>query len=261
MKKTLAALAVLVLVAGLGTSAFAERFGTPGATLEKGQWSIGLEYNYIETEVDLQTPQGWPGQLGEEQAVLNQLLVRLGYGLTDKLEVFVKMGGTSDDVSDVFLDEQGNFNRDLEGDMEFTIAGGLAFTIIEEGNFRLGINGTLMWYQTNDDTEGQSQAVGYQAIDADIFTVEGALMASYQLGKLTPYGGVVMHIRDSDVRYRWLYPAASMPLMVDIDVDQEDWFGMVVGVNYEVLDNVRIGVELTHVSEGVGLSVGVNTAL
>ena len=35
---------------------------------------------------------------------------------------------------------------------------------------------------------------------------------------------------------------------------------MVVGVNFEVLENVFFGVEMTHVSEGVGLSTGVTCA-
>jgi len=266
MKKTLAVLAVLVLVAGLSTSAVAERFGKPGATLAKGQWSIGLEYDYIEEEIDLQLPQGWdPEQLGETQAVRNQVLVRLGYGLTDKLEAVIKMGGTSSDISDMFFDDVGNFNEDLNGNMEFTIVGGLNYTIIQEGNFTLGINGTLSWFSLNDDHASrenlQSRLLTYQGIDADVFKVEGALMASYQMGNFTPYGGVVMAIHDADIRYRWMFPAAPTPLMVDIDSDQEDWFGMVVGVNCEVVENLKVGLELTHVAEGVGLSVGVNCAL
>ena len=260
MKKSLAVLAVLVLVVGLSTSVFAERFGTPGSSLAKGQWSIGLEYNYIEEEIDLQTPQGWfVMQLGEEQAVRNQILVRAGYGLTDKLEAVLKMGGTSSNISDVFLDDFLNWNEDLDGDMEFTIVGGLNYTILQEGNFTLGVNGTLSWFQLNDDNE--SRAVGYQAIDADVFKVEGALMASYKMGKITPYGGVVMSVHDADIRYRLLVPIAVMPVLVDIDSDQEDWFGMVVGVNCEVVENLKVGLELTHVAEGVGVSIGVNCAL
>jgi len=260
MKRSLAVVLVLVLLTGLSASAFAERFGTPGASLAKGQWSIGLEYNYIEEEVDLQTPQGWTLiQRGEEQAARNQLLVRVGYGLTDKLEAFVKMGGTSTVMEDALVDDFGAFNEEFEGDMEFTIAGGLALTILEEGNFKLGMNGTLMWFQANDDNE--SGAIGYQGVDADILKLEGALMASYKMGKITPYGGVVMAIHDSDIRYRLLFPAAIMPVMVDMDGDQEDWFGLVVGANCEVVENVNVGVELTHVMEGVGISIGVNCAL
>ena len=263
MKKSLGVLLVLVLLAGLSTSVFAERFGTPGASLAKGQWSIGLEYNYIEEEVDLQTPQGWTLiQRGEEQAARNQLLVRVGYGLTDKLEAFVKMGGTSTVMEDALVDDFGAFNEEFEGDMEFTIAGGLALTILEEGNFKLGMNGSLMWFQTNDDTLAVWDFIPhYQAIDADIFKFEGALMASYQMGKITPYGGVCMCIHDGDARYRWLFPAAPTAVMADIDVDQEDWFGLVLGANCEIVENLTVGVELTHVMEGVGVSVGVNCAL
>jgi len=265
MKKSVAVLAVLVLLAGLSTSVFAERFGTPGSSLAKGQWSIGLEYNYIEEEIDLQTPQGWfVAQLGEEQAVRNQLLVRAGYGLTDKLEAVLKMGGTSSNISDVFLDNAFNWNEDLDGDMEFTIVGGLNYTILQDGNFTLGVNGTLSYFTLNDN-HMSSFDFGliplYQGIDADVFKVEGALMASYTMDKITPYSGLVMAVHDADVQYRWLSPAAPTSLMVDIDSDQEDWFGMVVGVNCEVMENLRVGLELTHVAEGCGLSLGVNCAL
>ena len=180
--------------------------------------------------------------------------------MTEKIEVFLKMGGTATDISDVFVGDGPavTFAEDSDGNMEFTIAGGLAFTIIEDGNFKLGVNGTLMYFTTDDTAE--SNFVGLQGIDADVLILEGALMASYKMGKVTPYGGVVMHILDADARYRTLVPA-GIPLIADIDMDQEDWFGMVVGANVEVADNVNLGVELTHVSEGLGLSVGVNCAL
>ena len=258
MKKSLAVLAVLVL---LCSSAFGERFGKPGASLAKGQWSLGLEYNYIETEVDLQTPQNWVvAQLGEEQAVLNQVLVVAGYGLTDSLQAILKIGGTSVVVQDAFFDDFGNRNENFDGDMEFTIAGGLAYTILKDGNFTLGVNGALSWFQTNDDN-GEVRFLAHEAAHADVLTLEGALMASYQMGKITPYGGVCMHIADADAYYRWLLPGPILPVMVDIDVDQEDWFGLVLGANCQITDSITVGIEMTHVSEGVGVSLGVNAAL
>jgi len=264
MKKILTVLVVLVL---LSSTAFAARFGKPGANLEKGQWSLGVEYNYIEAELDLQVPESFililpPDrfQLGEEQAVFNQVLVRAGYGLLDTLEVFLKMGGTATDVSDVMLDGAANFNRDLEGSMEFTIAGGLACTIIEEGNFRLGAVGSLTYFDTDDTCEGPFPDL-IQAIDANVFILEGALMASYQIDKLTPYAGVVMHVLDADAQYR-MYTRFGGPIAtVDVDVDQEDWLGLVFGASYEVAENVNVDVEITHVSEGAGVSIGVNCAL
>jgi hypothetical protein len=150
--------------------------------------------------------------------------------------------------------------------MEFTIVGGLNYTILQEGNFTLGVNGTLSWFSLNDDHMIRQFFMDgwwstYQGIDADVFKVEGALMASYKMGKITPYGGVVMAVHDADVQYRWMSPVALMPLLVDVDSDQEDWFGMVMGVNCEVMENLKVGLELTHVAEGCGLSLGVNCAL
>lgn len=266
MKKSLVVVVVLVLVAGLSTSAFAERWGKPGANLEKGQSSLGLEYNYIEAEWDLQPPAYTSCYKAEEQAALNQLLVRVGYGLTEDLEAFIKIGGTSTDLTDIFHGSEGCRNDHLQSNMEFTIVGGLAWTILEKDNFRLGAVGQLTYFEFDDTHLG---AVGLRdqelvmtemdgAIDANVFTLEGALLASYDLDKLTPYAGVCMVITDVDMRWRIL---GNDPALLDIDVEQEGWFGMVVGVNYEVVENVNVGVELTHVSEGVGVSVGVNCAL
>jgi len=262
MRKGLSFLAVLALVAGLTTSAFAERWGRPGAKLHKNQWSLGIEYNYIEAERDLRPPKGLFG-MGEEQFILNQILVTVSHGLTDDLEAFIKMGGTSTDISDAFLvgseklPDDLRYNQDLNSNLEFTIVGGLAATIYQSGNLTVGALGQLSWRSLNDDTPADDF---YQFIDADFFTLEGALMVSYQMDKMLPYAGVCMVISDGDLRYRAVDPLGYPLATFDIDVEQEDWFGMVVGVNFEVMENVFFGVEMTHVSEGVGLSTGVTCA-
>lgn len=260
MKKSLVAVVVLVLVAGLSTSAFAERWGKPGANLEKGQWSLGLEYSYMEAERDLSVPKSLITLAGvgdENQIQLNQIMVRVGYGLTEKIEAFIKMGGTSTDVQDVMLDSQFELEDHMKGNMEFTLGAGLKCTLLEEGDFRLGAIGQFE-YRTLDD---RHYGVYNQYIEGDVFKFEGALLASYEFGKITPYGGICMSISDADMTYQVYTTGLTPVFFLDIDADQESWFGMVVGVNCEIMENVRVGVELTQVSEGVGLSTGVNWAL
>jgi hypothetical protein len=262
MKKALVVLSVLALVATISTSAFAERWGRPGANLAKGQTSLGLEYNYIESTVDFDTPEAVlplvPGINGEHMLQRNQLLVRVGYGLTDQLEAFVKMGGTSTQVEDAFLDTTFQLNHDLVGSMEFTIVGGLDATVLQSGDFRLGVNGQISYFTLNDSDEFAGLI---QSLEGDVFTFEGALLASYKLGKFTPYGGVCMFFSDSDNRYQVYTPVTTPVFELDVNADQEEWFGGVCGVSCEVLDNVHVGVELTGVAEGVGLSTGVTVAL
>jgi hypothetical protein len=262
MKKALVALCVLAMLATVSTSAFAERWGAPGASLAKGQSSVGLEYNYIESTVDFSTPEAVaipvPGINGEHQLQRNQLLVRVGYGLTDQLEAFVKMGGTSTLVEDAFLDGTLNLNHDLVGDLEFTIVGGLDATVLQSGDFRLGVNGQVSYFTLNDSDEFAGLV---QSLQGDVFTLEGALLASYTLGKFTPYGGVCMFFSDSDNRYQAYTPGAGPIWVLDINADQEEWFGGVCGLKVAITDNVHIGIEMTGVSEGVGLSTGVTVAL
>jgi hypothetical protein len=273
MKKALVVLSVLVLLATVSTSAFAERWGKPGANLTKGQSSIGLEYSYIEETLDFQLPDAvfpFSGLNGEHQASRNQLLVRVGYGLTEKLEGFVKMGGTSTKVDEALLSGGGfmgpgsyEFNQDLEGDLEFTIVGGLAATLWEQDMFRLGAVGQFTYFSTDDTGEARVYPgiPIVQGINADVFRFEGALLASYTLGKFTPYGGVCMLFSDGDARYRAYTTTGTPVALLDIDTNQEEWFGGVCGVSCQVLDNVRLGVELTGVAEGVGVSTGVTVAL
>ena len=262
MRKSLPLLTVLALVAGLTTSAFAERWGRPGAKLNKCQWSLGIEYNYIEAERDLRPPKGLFG-MGEEQFILHQILVTVSHGLTDDLEAFIKMGGTSTDITDAFLTgsekypDELRYNQDFNSNLEFTIVGGLAATIFQSGNLTVGALGQLSWRSLNDDAPADDF---YQFIDAYVFTAEGALVASYRMDKMLPYAGVCMVISDADFRYRAVDPVGYPLGIFDIDVEQEDWFGMIVGVNFEVMENVFLGVEMTHVSEGVGLSTGVTCA-
>jgi opacity protein-like surface antigen len=262
MKKALAVCCVLALLATVSTSAFAERFGAPGASLAKGQSSVGLEYNYIESRVDFDTPNATipfpPGINGEKQVNRQQLLVRVGYGLTDQLEAFVKMGGTSTNVKNAFLGTTMGLSHDIVGTPEFTIAGGLDATLIQSGDFRLGANGQISHFTLQDTDEFLGLV---QSIEGDVTTLEGALLASYKLGQFTPYGGVCMFFSHSDNRYEAYTPGATPIWVRDVNADQEEWFGGVCGVKCAVTSNVNVGIELTGVAEGVGLSTGVTVAL
>jgi hypothetical protein len=265
MKKALVLLSVVALVAMVSTSAFAERWGKPGANLAKGQTSVGLEYSYIEHTVDFKAPSFvFVGPLtapinGEHQEQENQLLVRLGYGLTDQLEAFIKMGGISTNVQDMFLNAFTQMENDLEGSLEFAVIGGLSATLLQSGDFRLGLQGQIGFHQIDDTDE--SDVPWIQSLHSDVLTVEGALLASYTLGKFTPYGGLCMWLRESNARYQRYTIGLAPAQLLDITTDQEEWLGGVVGVNYAVTDNVRLGVEMTGVGEGLGVSVGVNVAL
>lgn len=275
MKKALVLLSVVALVAMVSTSAFAERWGKPGANLAKGQTSVGLEYSYIEHTVDFKAPSFvFVGPLtapinGEHQEQENQLLVRLGYGVTDQLEAFIKLGGISTNVEDAFFNGLLQMEDKLEGSLEFAIIGGLSATLLQRGDFRLGAQAQFGFHQLNDtdsdditlySTQLPFSAIN-QSIHSDVFTFEGALLASYTIGKVTPYGGLCMSIRESNARYQVYTPTLSPLWVLDISTDQEEWFGGVCGVNYAITDNVRVGIEMTGVSEGVGLSVGMNVAL
>jgi len=263
MKKNRVLLVILVLTAGLADSALAERWGRPGANVDKDQWSLGIEYNYIETEWDLHLPKGLLYGLGEQQAVLNQVLVTVSRGFTDSVETYLKMGGTSTDLTDGFLTGSEKyrpslvFNEDLRSNPEFTIVGGVAATLYEEGKVKVGALAQLTYF-TFDDT---AEAFDFtQAMEAQVLALEAALTASYQMGKLTPYAGICMVIHDADIRYRATDPFAVPIFIHDLDVEQEDWFGMIVGADYGLMENVFLSVEMTHVSEGVGLSTGVTCA-
>jgi opacity protein-like surface antigen len=222
--------------------------------------------------VDFDTPDAVaipvPGINGEHQVQRNQLLVRVGYGLTDQLEAFVKMGGTSSTVEDAFLDGTFNLNHDLVGNLEFTIVGGLDATLLQSGDFRLGANGQVSYFTINDtdvaDFTGTTQfpfAFLNQSLQGDVWTFEGALLASYTLGKFTPYGGICMYFSHSDNRYEVYTPGLTPIAMLDINAKQEEWFGGVCGLKVAITDNVHIGIEMTGVAEGVGLSTGVTVAL
>jgi hypothetical protein len=267
MKKVLVLFTVVALVALVSSSAFAERWGKPGANLAKGQSSVGVEYSYIEHTVDYKSP-SWAFALppaivssinGEHQEAENQVLVRLGYGLTDRLEVFLKMGGISTDVDSTFLGPTFSMTDDLNGNLEFAIIGGLTATLFESDNFRLGGQIQLGFHQLNDTNETANPYI--QNIHSDVLTLEGALLASYTIGTVTPYAGLCMWIRESNADYHVYSPSLSPVWVNDLTTDQEEWLGGVLGVNCAVTDNVRVGVEATAVGEGVGVSCGVNVAL
>jgi len=261
MKRFLVVLSVLVLTVGLSSSAFALRFGEPGATLKKGQIGIGLEYNYIEADLELDLPSSlttFPSRT--EELMQNQALVILSFGVTDQIEAFVKMGGATVDMTDGFLGTSGMLDEDFEGNLEFAIVGGVKATVYQDGPFKVGVIGQLTYFETDDAFGGPSPL--HQAADAQILIAEAGILASYQVGKLTPYGGVVGVLRDSDIQYRATLASSGFPIVnLDIDGSQDEWLGGVVGVVYDLTETLSVGIEATYVDGGVGGSVGVNCAM
>jgi hypothetical protein len=128
MKKLGVITAIIALAAG--QSSGLTFIGPPVATLEEGQIGIDGDYTFSESDVDV----GGAGRKGRlEELELHGAFTRLGYGINDNWECFVRLGVAVMEGSPI------------DGDVEFAWGAGTKATLLTERNLRVGGLFQVQW--------------------------------------------------------------------------------------------------------------------
>ncbi len=227
MERKMLWLGLMLIVVGLCSSgALATTMGPPAASLETGKYGVGLEYSNSEIGIDVDSERTsltlqavylndvrQPGLDKEfqvdpeklkfkEKFESNMIFANLGYGVSDKLEVFLRLGMADFDAND------------MDGNGEFAYGLGARATFYEEGNLKLGALLQMTWTKANGDFNEQKRIVvkdafGNDEINETIGTTSTWEIDYYQLKfavgptyKLTEdfsiYGGPFYHLVSGD---------------------------------------------------------------
>jgi len=228
MERKMLWLGLLLIVVGLCSSGtLATTMGPPAAGLETGKYGVGLEYSNSEIGIDVDSErtsltlqnvyydgarqpdhdrefQVDPEKLKfKEKFESNMIFANLGYGVSDKLEVFLRLGMADFDAND------------MDGNYEFAYGLGAKATFYEEGNLKLGALFQMTWAKADGDFYEEKRIVkkdeisGINLIDETIGTTSTWEIDYYQLKfavgptyKLTEdfsiYGGPFYHLVSGD---------------------------------------------------------------
>lgn len=206
-----------LLVAGgfaLPGAASAARLGDPASVAAPTRFTLGVEYEFIERDVEFDSP---IAGASEAELESQRVFVRGAYGLVPNLEVFVRLGGAEAETD----------TPSVNGDFGLAFGGGVKGVIYRGPNWALGAVGQFLYYKSENGGE-------IEVLEFDL-----AAGASFALGPVTPYAGLVLQLTQGELTS----PAGSS------DFDQDNLIGVFFGMNYVPQPNISLGIEAHLIHE------------
>ena len=209
---------VLVLLVTTGfalpDAASAARLGDPTSVAAPTRFTLGVEYEFLERDVEFDSP-----LLGASEAELEsqRVLVRGAYGIAPNLEVFARLGGAEAET---------NTPR-VNGDFGLAFGGGVKGVIFRGPNWAVGAVGQFLYYQSENGG------------DVEVLEFDLASGVSFALGPVTPYAGLVLQVTQGE-----LTTAGQSR-----DFDQDNLIGVFFGMNYVAQPNISLGFEAHLIHE------------
>ena len=199
-------LALIVMFVSVSPVAMAGTVGNPTATVAKGSFLVGAEIDIWERDMK---------NGGTFDVDGTKILVKGTGGLSDKIDVFGKIGIAEVESSDL------NFSSD----MGLAIGVGGKVNVYERGKVKAGVVAQVLMWSGEDS-----------GVDIDITEFDLAFGGSYDVTKeFDCYGGLMLAMVQGDANGN--------------DFDQDDPIGIFLGGEYTITPHVKAGLELRQMSE------------
>lgn len=209
---------ILVIIALFGSTACAGvPMGVPIGTVEEGQWTLGLEYGYEETDlkahgyslsvVGTDPPMYAAESIDFEGLQTHMIFGTLAYGLCDNWDLFVRLG-VADAQSDVTVrtigGSGGTEQFGYHGDHGLAWGLGTRATFCHWGPWRFGGTIQVTWFDPEESDFSSSNpaapdTVSVGSIDTDYWQTQVALAAVYQIDTLTFSAGPFLQFLEGDL--------------------------------------------------------------
>ena len=292
MKRKMLRLGLMLIVIGFCSSgALATTMGPPVAGLDAGQFSIGLDYSTNDIGVDIDGKEtslyGMKIYLGDEKTAdkevtegpekfklsdeidSDMVFANLGYGVSDKLEVFLRLG-----VADIDM-------IDMDGGDDFAYGFGAKATFYEEGKVKLGALFQMTWASADGDLDAEDVHIrdekeGIDEVledvpgtwDIDYYQLKFAVGPTYELTEgCSIYGGPFYHLVSGDLERKYSYVDTYDAGVFSVeerysqkmsgDIEESSSFGVYIGAQVDLAANLPIAVEyqLTGDTDVIGASL------
>jgi len=251
--------------------------GIPMATLEEGQWALGLGYGYGEVDweasgLSVRTPDGGSPAYAAEFIDLDGLRTRvvlgsLAYGVCDNWDLFARLGFCDgrDNISIHTLPPGGASERfSYDGDSGPAWGLGTRATFCYWGPWRFGGLAQITWFDPDGNSfsasdPDASDTVLVGNVDIEYWQTQVALAAMYQIDTLSFWAGPFLEFTEGDLdrNGRTLVDGADTGrFSSSADIEENTQLGVHVGVNWEASTrfNCQIEGQFTRDSWFVGLS-------
>src|SRR4030042_5305900 len=282
---------MLIVIGFCSAGALATTMGPPAAGLDAGQFSIGLDYSTNDIGVDIDGKEtslyGMKIYLGDEKTADQEVtegpekfklsdeigsdivFANLGYGVSDKLEVFLRLGAADIDMVD------------MDGGDDFAYGFGAKATFYEEGKVKLGALFQMTWASADGDLDAEDVHIrdekeGIDEVledvpgtwDIDYYQLKVAVGPTYELTEgCSIYGGPFYHLVSGDLERKYSYVDTYDAGVFSVeerysqkmsgDIEESSSFGVYIGAQVDLAANLPIAVEyqLTGDTDVIGASL------
>jgi hypothetical protein len=248
MKKRISLLAVvLVIVCVYGSAALAlDPIGPPIARLEKGHWSIGVDYLVEDSDAELDDakPTGFvsPFKMNVEEQLVT---ANVAYGIADNWEIFLRLGS---ELSGEGTGTQAGSRVTFDGDSGFVTGLGVRASLYKQGNLELGGLFQIGWGKSDGNIKTQGQSF---SVDGNTTEIEVAMGPNYKINEsVSIYGGPFLYFIDGDI------DGTVMGTDISYDIDEDSYFGGYIGTQIDITDGTAFNIEWQHTATADGLGMG-----
>lgn len=255
-----------VLMVGRSAAFALDPMGPPTAGLQQGQFREGIEYSY--GTMDLQLNEGmWIEHLdgvfydsGNADSLTlknfetNKAYFNLGYGFTDNVDAFLRLGGTTATFGDSIWEDAEKFDNHAD----FTVGCGIKATFYQHDNLKLGGLFQANW----TEFDGRLSAAHWAAadfIEMSVTELQVAVGPTYKLANhISIYGGPFFHfvVGDLDDEFSQASEGGLLTSKYSWDVDESSIFGGYIGAQVDIAENCSFNIEYQQAASADALSVG-----
>ena len=249
--KNFTILVLAVVILGLCSTAMAlDPMGAPKANLEKAQYSIGADYSLSEMTIG-RIPASWTSSTKKTAEVdeMHKVYATLGYGLSENVEGFVRIGMGSPEVDR----EGGSTHWESDGgDWDAIWGGGVKVTLCENETVAWGI---LAQYSSGDLACDQKEigGTGEQKIELEISEFQLAIGPTVEVAEgVSVYGGPFLHIIDGSY-----IDKQSDGDVLTKSIEEESTFGGYIGALIKISENTNLSIEYQDTGDASALAGGI----
>ena len=281
MKALLTVLSIGLGLTACGATALAgAAMGPAMGTIEKGQWSVGVEYAYETITLGaegrgIESIVGGPSESYRQEFTIDDLQTnmffgRLTYGLGEQWDVFVRLG-TADAQDDIEVDGAGIITGVNDGRVGFDGSYGLAWgigtraTLWTSGPWHIAGLAQVTWLDPDDgsfcvtDRDYPDESVEGDA-ELDYFQAQFSLAAIYQEETWGVWVGPFFQLVDGDLDLdaRFVIDGVTEgTIACSGDVEEESQFGVHAGAACGLSPDLACWVEGQFTSDSWLIGTGI----
>lgn len=259
---------IFIVVGWAASTAVAlDPMGPPAAGLAQGQIQVGIDYSQSTMDVELadgtwvefldgvflDAGEAVPFTLKNFEA--DRAYANIGFGATDYLEAFLRVGGTEGRFGDSVWQDQEKF----ESSTDFAIGGGIKATFYEDGPLRVGGLLQANWSEYNGTLFAPHWAAA-DRVEMNITEVQMAVGAAYTWAeRFSVYGGPFLHFVSGDFDDTFsvvdTVTGGLLTSKYSWQIDEDSVFGGYIGAQLGLTDNCSFNIEYQRTADADALGM------